>query len=176
MRNIYRLLAKHHSPIGGFWLAKVRCYDILHKTIRLNELTASSRLKNLWKHLISFPPLFPCGCYGKKLFLRKSSFIIFPPFTSKGKQHSLPKKHTFSLHCLMCIADNNVLGPPCSACAAEAEQTSGIGTLGELQVAESMFACLEFLELGTTDSWNLLWVWQRNSEMCAGAVFPMHSY
>lgn len=100
----------------------------------------------------------------------KSSFIIFLHFSSKGKQHSLPKSHTFSSRCLMCIAKNNVLGPPCSACAAESEQTSGRRTLGKLQVAKSSFARLGFLELGTTDSWKICFEFAGGTQTCWSGV------
>lgn len=174
-KHIYCYLAKHHSPTEGFWLAKVRCCDPFYETIKLNEVTVSSGLKKLWKHLISLPLLFPCECYAKKNCSPKnlpSSFSLpSPARASSTTSNSLPKKHIFSLHCLIHIADNDVLGPPCSACAAETEQTSGIGTLGEPQVAKSSFTCLEFLELGTTDCWkSALSLTEKLSDACWSCV------
>lgn len=68
-----------------------------------------------------------------------------------GKQHILSQKTDF-----LCIAEVvlqiMIFWDVLAVLVLQEEKTSGTGILGEQQVANSSFAHLEFLELGTTVS------------------------
>lgn len=92
------------------------------KTVRLDELIIFSRL-NIWFWWFFFS--VPREHYGNETCSQENlpRTSSFPSSAAAGSTDltACKKKrtHFFFLHYLMCIADNNALGPPCSACVAE---------------------------------------------------------